>query len=329
MRRIGLAVALSLVLTLASLVSQAQEQQTGKMSRVGRLTPTTAAISTEANDGFREGMRALGWAEGKSYAIETRYADGVAGRLPGLAAELVRLNVDVILAGSIQGALAAKNATATIPIVMVTSGDPVALALVASLARPGGNVTGVTVLGQELSAKRLELLKEVVPSTNRVAVLCDPTVPDTAPTVNRVRETAQALGVQLRVWEIRDPSELEKAFAAMSSERLGALLVLPDILLNQYRRRIVQLANNNRMSVVYPFREHVEAGGLMFYGATFREMYRRAASHVDKILKGAKPADIPVEQPTKFELVINLKTARALGLTIPQTLLLRADQVIQ
>src|SRR5262245_32179295 len=252
-------------------------------------------------------MRALGWAEGKNYMIETRYADGVAARLPGLAAELVRLNVDVILAGSIQGALAAKTATATIPVVMVTSGDPVALSLVASLARPGGNLTGVTVLGQELSAKRLALTKEVVPGANRVAVLCDPTVPDTAPTLSRVRETAQALGVQLRVWEIRHPSELEKAFAAMSSERLGALLVLPDILLNQYRQRIVQLANNNRMAAVYPFREHVEAGGLMFYGATFREMYRRAASHVDKILKGAKPADLPVEQPTKFEFTSSQK----------------------
>src|SRR5262245_21987179 len=171
----------------------------------------------------------------------------------------------------------------------------------------------------ELSAKRLELIKEVVPGANRVAVLCDPTVPDTAPTVNRVREAAQALGVQLRIWEIRDPAELEKAFVAVSSERLGALLVLPDILLNQYRQRIVQLANNNRMSAVYPLREHVEAGGLMFYGATFREMYRRAASHVDKILKGAKPGDLPVEQPTKFELVINLKTAKALGLTIPRS----------
>ena len=306
-----------------------QAQQSAKIPRIGRLSPTSASIGADGREGFQQGMRDLGWVEGKNFTIENRFAEGNPSRLADLAAQLVRLNVDVIVAGSSQGALAAKKATSTIPIVMVMGGDPVTLGFVASLARPGGNLTGVTALAQELSAKRLELITEAVSGVDRVAVLSDPTYPDSGPTVKRVKEAARVIGVRLHVVEIRDPAELGKAFATMNGEHSGALMVLPDIILNQHRKRIVELAAKNRLPAVYPFREYVDAGGLLFYGASFRDMYRRAATYVDRILKGAKPSDLPVEQPTKFELVINLKTAKALGLTIPPSLLIRADQVIE
>jgi putative tryptophan/tyrosine transport system substrate-binding protein len=304
-------------------------QPAGKTVRIGRLSPLSAEADVPLLAAFRRGMRDLGWVEGEKFLIETRYADGNPNRLPEIAAELVRQRIDVILAGSNPGALAAKNAAGMIPIVMVTTADPVGGGLVASLARPGGNLTGVTALGQGLSAKRLELLKEAVPGVTRVAVLTNPASPNTGPFVKESAGIARALGVQLQLVEAHDPSEFETAFATMSTQHAGGLMVLADVTFITHRKRIVQLAAISRLPAVYGERDFVDAGGLMFYGASLTDMYRRAAVYVDKILKGAKPADLPVEQPTKFELVINLKTAKALGITIPQSLVQRADEVIQ
>ena len=307
----------------------AQDAKPGKMARIGRLSPLSAASDMPNLGAFRKGLRDLGWVEGKDFALETRFADGKTERLPELAAQLVREGVDVILAGSTPGVLAAKRATSTIPIVMVTTGDPVGGGLVASLAHPGANVTGVTALAQVLSVKRLELLKETVSGATRLAVLANPTSPYTEPFLKERDSAAHALGLQLQVVEVHDPAKLEQAFAAMARERAGALLVLTDVMFINQRRRIVELAAKSRLPAIYPEREFVSAGGLMFYGASLVDMYARAAAHVDKILKGAKPADLPVEQPTKLELVINLKTAKALGRTIPSSVLARADQVVQ
>jgi len=306
-----------------------EAQQTGKISRVGRLSPVSASVDAPLLAAFRQGLGDLGWVEGRNITFETRFAEGRADRLPELAAELVRLNVDVIVSGATPGALAAKNATATIPIVMVTTGDPVASGLISSLAKPSGNLTGLTVRGRELSAKRLQLLKEAFPRVTRVAVLSNPTNPETEPMVKGLEVAARSLGVQLRVLEVRDPTEFAKAFAAISRERAGAIMVLTDLLFNTHRRQILELAAKSRLPATYGFRQDVDAGGLMFYGAALADMYYGAATYVDKILKGVKPADLPVEQPTKFELVINLKTAKALGLTIPPSMLARADRVIE
>jgi putative ABC transport system substrate-binding protein len=313
----------------APLILVAQDAKPGKMARIGRLSPLSAASDIPNLGAFRKGLRDLGWVEGQDFALEARFADGKPERLPELAAELVRERVDVILVGSTQGALAAKRATSTIPIVMVTTGDPVGGGLVASLAHPGANVTGVTALGQVLSGKRLELLKETVPGVTRLAVLANPTSPYTEPFLREREGAARALGLQLQVVEAHDPPRLEQAFAAMARERAGALMVLTDVMFINHRRRIVELAARSRLPAVYPEREFVGAGGLMFYGASLVDMYTRAAVHADKILKGAKPADLPVEQPTKLELIINLKTAKALGLTIPPSVLARADEVVQ
>ena len=304
-------------------------QPAGKAVRIGRLSPLSAEADVPLLAAFRRGMRDLGWVEGETFFIETRYADGNPNRLPEIAAELVRQRVDVILAGSNPGALAAKNAAGTIPVVMVTTADPVGGGLVASLARPGSNLTGMTALSQGLSAKRLELLKEAVPGVTRVAVLTNPASPNTGPFVKESAGVARALGVQLQLVEAHDPSEFETAFATMARKHAGALTVLADVTFITHRKRIVELAAIGRLPAVYAEREFVDAGGLMFYGASLSDMYRRAAVYVDKSLKGAKPADLPVEQPTKFVLVINLKTAKTLGLTIQQSLLLRADEVIQ
>jgi len=306
----------------------AEAQQPGKIARIGRLSPLSAPADAPIREGLRQGLRDLGWVEGQNLTIENRFAEGNVRRLAELAAELVRLKVDVIVTGSVPAAAAARNATTTIPIVMVMTGDPLASGLVPSLARPGGNLTGMTALGLELSAKRLELLKEAVPDVTRVAVLTDPAFPDSGPSVKRLEGAARALGMQLRIQEVRDPSEFEKAFADMSSERAGALMVQGDPILYTHRRRIVELVAKSRLLAMYAMREYVDAGGLMFYGASLPDMHRRAATYVDKILKGARPGDLPIEQATKFELVINLKTAKALGLTIPTSLLHRADQVI-
>ena len=305
----------------------AEGQEAGKGPRVGFLGPRTRADAAPYLDAFLVGLREIGWVEGKNIFIEYRWAEGRQERLLALAAELVRLKVDVILAGPTSAAVAAKNATNTIPIVTTSAGDP-GVGLVASLARPGGNVTGLS-FGVEMATfgKGLELLKEAVPKVRRVAVLSNPANPAHALAIREV--AARSVGVQLQLLEARGPNEIDRAFAAMAQERAGALLVLADSTFGFHRTRLRDLAAKGRLPAMYGLREHPEIGGLMSYGADNRDNFRRAATYVDKILKGAKPAELPVEQPTKFEFVINLKTARALGLTIPPSLLQRADQVIE
>ena len=317
--RAALAAALALGLLAAPLAAPAQHPP-GKTARIGFLARVSAPF-----DAFREGLRELGYVKGQNIAIEYRSADGKDERLPGLAAELVRLKVDVIVAASPPATEAAKQATRTIPIVFTVSGDPVAEGFVASLARPGGNLTGLATIGPELLGKQLEMLKTVAPKVSRVAVLQSPGQQGQ----RQAEDAARALGVQLQVLKARTPSEIEAAFAAMSRQRAGGVLVMRDALFLAQRAQIVALAAKSRLPAVYGFREQAEAGGLMAYGASTPQLFRRAATYVDKILKGAKPADLPVEQPTKLELVINLKTAKTLGLTIPPSLLGQADQVIQ
>lgn len=320
---------LAVVLAILIAPVPVDAQAPGKIVRIGRLSPLSAETDSPNLEAFRKGLRELGWVEGKTFTIESRFADGKSERLPELAAELVRQRVDLILTGSNPGALAAKKATATIPIVMVTTGDPVGAGLVASLARPGGNVTGVTALGQMLNAKRLELIKEAVPGVTRVAVLTNPRSTYTAPFLQERESMVRRLGLQLPVLEAADPGSFEKAFAALATDRAGALLVQTDAMFITYRRRIVELAAKSRVPAVYGDREFVDAGGLMFYGASLAHLYHDAASYTDRILKGARPADLPVEQPTKIELVINLKAAKALGLTIPPSVIGRADHLVE
>jgi putative ABC transport system substrate-binding protein len=281
-------------------------------------------------EAFRQGLRELGYVEGQNIVIEYRYAEGRDDRLADLAAELVRLKVDVIVAVSGVGTRAVQHATRTIPIVMAGASDPVGEGLVASLARPGGNTTGLSLLSAELPGKRLEILKETVPQSARVAVLTNLANPNHASVMHNLTGAAQALGLHLHVVELRRPDELDAAFAAMTRAGADALFVQGEpVLLDGLRGRIVDLAATSRLPAMYSWRMYVDAGGLMSYGPSLSDMMRRAATYVDKILKGAKPADLPVEQPMKFELVINLKTAKALGLTIPPTLLFQADEVIQ
>jgi putative ABC transport system substrate-binding protein len=304
-----------------------EAQEAGKAPRVGFLGPRTRADAAPYLDAFLIGLREIGWVEGKNIFIEYRWAEGRQERLPALAAELVRLKVDVILAGPTSAAVAAKNATSTIPIVTTSAGDP-GVGLVASLARPGGNVTGLSFSVEMATfGKGLELLKETVPKVRRVAVLSNPANPAHALAIKEV--AARSVGVQLQLLEARGANEFDRAFAAMAQERAGALLVMADSTFGFHRTRLRDLAAKGRLPAMYGLREHPEVGGLMSYGADNRDNFRRAATYVDKILKGTKPADLPVEQPTKFEFVINLKTAKALGLTIPQSLLQRADEIIQ
>jgi ABC-type uncharacterized transport system substrate-binding protein len=311
----------------------AAAQQPKKVHRIGYLAPTDQATESSRSEPFRQALRELGYLEGQNIAIEYRYAEGKADRFPELAAELVRLKVDIIVVGGGTIILrAATNATKTIPIVMTGSGDdPVEAGLVESLARPGGNVTGLTLLNRELGGKRLELLKEAAPKLARVAVLYDPT--QAGPT-REVKENlpvaARALALTVRSWEVRDADGLERVFGALSKERPNGLYVparTPLIRANE--KRIVGFASKSGLPSMYISREAVGAGGLMSYGADLVDTYRRVAIYVDKILKGAKPADLPVEQPTKFELFINLKTAKQIGLTVPQSMLYRADKVIK
>lgn len=305
-------------------------QQTGKVPRVGYLRLTSPADRPPLLDAFRQRLRELGWVEGQNIAIDYRFAEGRLDRLSDLAAELVRLKVDVIVSLGTQGVTAAKKATDTIPIVMIAVRDPIGIGLIASLARPGGNVTGVSgYAGLESVAKQLELLKEMVPKARSVAILSNPTNAYHQLAIKELNVAAQALGVQLQIVQARDASDLDGAFAAMAKERVGALLVLSDIMFNSNTTRLADLALSRRLPTANAVRESVEAGGLMSYGPSFVDSYRRSAAYVDKILKGTKPADLPVEQPTKFELVINLKTARAIGVTVPPTLLARADEVIE
>jgi len=307
----------------------AEAQPAGKVYRVGYLSASSSTANPRILEAFRQGLRDLGWVEGQNIVIEYRWAEGRFDRLPDLAAELVRLKVDVIVASPAAPALAAKNATGTIPIVFMGAGDPVGQGLVASLPRPGGNVTGLSYgVGPSIFAKDLELLKEAVPKVRRVAVLFNPASP-TQHIISEVKDAARSLGLQLQLVEARGPGDFDGAFAAMARERAGALFVVTDPVFSPHRARLVDLAIKNRLPTIFTQREDAEAGGLMSYGPRLSDLWRRGATYVDKILKGAKPADLPVEQPTKFELVINLKTAKALGLTIPPSLLARADEVIQ
>ena len=278
---------------------------------------------------FRQGLRELGYVEGQNIALVFPSGEVRPERLPHLAAELVSLKVDIIVAAGGPGVRAAQQATKTIPIVMPVINDPVAAGFVASLARPGGNITGLTLISSDLIGKRLELLKASVPRVSRIAVLFHPAIALVPPLMREMNVAARALGVQLQLLEVRAPEDFEMAFQAARRGGAGVLITLDDTFVFTHHARIVKLAAKNRLPAIYGFREFVDAGGLMSYAANLTGMYRRAATYVDKILKGAKPADLPVEQPTKFEFVLNLKTAKALGLTIPQSVLIRADQVIQ
>jgi len=322
---------LAVFILTASLAAEAQP--TGKIYRIGYLAAGWGSGTAYLRplEAFRQGLRELGWVEGQNVLIEYRFAEGRLERLPGLAEELVRLKVDVIAASPTPAALAAKNATRTIPIVGMSLTEPVGVGLVASLARPGGNVTGVAYgFDTDIFGKQLELLKEVIPKVRRVAVLSNPGNSPAQPLImSSVEGAARSLGLQLQLLEARGPGEFDSAFAVMAKERAGALLVTGDPMFFLHRARLAELAVKNRLPSMSTQGQWVEAGGLMSYGPSFPDLYRRAATYVDKILKGARPADLPIEQPTKFELVINLKTAQALGLTIPRSLLQRADQVIE
>jgi putative ABC transport system substrate-binding protein len=324
-RRFISAVTLSL---LASPLA-AEAQQAVKVYRVGFLGNSTAALEVNLVGPFREGLRDLGYVEGRNILIEYRWAGGKYERFPALIAELIALKADVIVTAGTPAALAVRKATTSIPLVMVAVGDPIGVGLVASLARPGGNSTGLTSIAPELEGKRLELLREVVPKLSHIAVLWNPDNSFHVGSLKETRAAAQVLGIKVQLLGVRVSEEFPAAFAAILRERPGALLMLADRLFLHNRARIVDFEAKHHIPGVYAYRELVEAGGLMSFGPSYAGMHRRAAYYVDKILKGSKPADLPVEQPTTFELMINLKTAKALGLTIPQSLLLRADEVIQ
>jgi len=324
MKRRFVACMTGLVLSILIALLAAEAQPRSTVPRIGILTPAAEA-STPLWEAFRHGLRDLGYVEGTTIVLEYRFAAGQNERLPVLAAELVQLPVDLIVTNSGAGAHAAKDATTTIPIVMATSGDLV----VASLARPGGNITGLTLMAPDLGGKRLELLKEALPHVSRVAVLQNAGDPRRQDALREIEAAARVLGLQLHTLTVRHPDELASVFAAMTSEGAEALLVPGDAVLWDHRTRVVALAAQYHLPAVYDAREYADAGGLMTYGPSVPDSYRRAAVYVDKILKGTKPADLPVERPVKFEFVINLKTAKALGVTIPPALLFQADEVIQ
>jgi putative ABC transport system substrate-binding protein len=309
----------------------ARAQQSGKMPRIGYLSPVDRRGGFFARDeAFQQGLRELGYVEGTNIAVEYRFADGKFDRLPALAAELVHLKVDVIVAVVTQASLAARDATKTIPIVMAGVSDPVGSGLIANLARPSGNITGTSSQTSEVVGKSLEFLKEAIPGAKSVAAFWNPANAVFQTRMLKEAETAAAaLSLQLKAFGARNTSELDAAFATTTQERADALLVLADPFLILHRKRIVDFALKQRLPAIYATKEHAAAGGLMTYGPNIEGQFRRAAAYVDRILKGAKPGDLPVEQPTQFELVINLKTAKALGITIPTTLLGRADQVIE
>jgi len=305
----------------------AAAQPSGQVYRIGFLS--TDPLPAQLWEALLDGLRERGYSEGRNLVFERRFSEGHAERFPALAAELVQLRVDCIIVPTTPAALAAKHATQTIPIVMTTAIDPVGGGLVASLARPGGNLTGLSVLAPELSGKRLELLQEVVPGTTRVAVLWNAANPANAAAWHETQAAAGALGLRLHAQEVRDAQDLESAFARMAQAHPEALLVLEDALINMHRPQIAEFVTQQHLPSVFVHREWVVAGGLMSYGPSLPDLFRRAATYVDKLLKGAKPADLPVEQPMKFELVINLKTAQALGLTIPPSVLFQADEVMR
>ena len=314
---------------LLALCSSADAQQLTKVPRIGYLIAVPGSAQSARTEAFRQGLREFGYVEGKSIVTESRSAGGKLNRLPALAAELVRLKVDVIVTAAPSVTRAAKEATVTIPIVMAFDNDPVGNGFVASLARPGGNITGLSTLRPEISGKQLELLKETVPRLSRVAVLGISTIPGQAQSLKETELAAGAFKVQLQYLDVLDPKDIETAFRAASKGRAEAVLALGGPVLNSERKQVVELAVKTRLPAIYNVTDFVEAGGLMTYGVNVSDLFRRAATYVDKILKGAKPADLPVEQPTKFELVINLKAAKQIGLTIPPNVLVRADRVIK
>jgi putative tryptophan/tyrosine transport system substrate-binding protein len=317
-----------LATVLLTAVPVAEAQQPAKVPRIGWLTG--GGVSAEASEAFRQGLRELGYVEGKNIVIEWRAAEGKRDRVSALADELVRLKVDVIVTGGATDTRAAKAATVTIPIVMTNDGDPVGSGFVASLARPGGNITGLSTLSPEISGKRLELLKEIVPKLSRVAVFGTSTSASNVRELKEVELAAGALGVKLQYLDVLASKDFETAFLAAAKQRSDAALMnVSGGIMGFQRKNVLELAVKNRLPVTYHRREYVEAGGLMSYGVNVLDLDRRAATYVDKILKGAKPADIPVEQPTKFEFIINLKAAKQIGLTIPPNVLARADKVIR
>jgi putative ABC transport system substrate-binding protein len=304
-------------------------QQQGKVWRVGFLWPTSASLSSQNAGAFLQGMRELGYVEGKNLVIEWRFADGKLERLPDLAADLVQLKVDVIVAVASPAIGAAQKATTTIPIVMAITGDPVGSGFVKSLARPGGNITGLSNMGGDTGPKLFDLLLTVLPKLSRVGVLVTPTSTTYRAISESVQAAAQKAGVKTLVAEASSSQEIDNAFSMMVREKADAVIVGSSSFLTQQRRQIAELALKYRLPSMFAIRANVEAGGLISYGQNIADDFRRSASYVDKILKGAKPGDLPVEQPVSFELVVNLKTAKAIGLTIPQSILLRADEVIQ
>ena len=305
----------------------ARAQQVAKVYRIGILETIPAAQNAANLDALCKGLRDLGYVEGRNLVIEYRSADGHPERFPDLASELVRLKVDLIVTRGTPAASAAKNATETIPVVMATMGDP--RAIVASFARPGGNITGVTTFSTELTAKRIELLKELVPNLSRVALLHNMGNPAVPPEWEETKTAARSLGLQAELFDVRSQGDLGRAFELAVRQHVDALVIGADGLTQLHKQTIVDLVSRNRLPAVYPAREFVEAGGLIAYAVNYPDLYYRFASFADKIFKGAKPGELPVEQPTKFELVINLKTAKALGLTIPQSVLLRANELIR
>ena len=331
-----MAVALTkLILIMAVCILNAplagEAQPARKVYRVGYLSTQSPSAEAAHLDAFRQALRDLGYVDGQNVGIEYRFAEGKLDRLAGFAAELVRLKVDVIVTGGSPGTRAALQATRTVPLVMTVVGDPIEAGFVTSLARPGGNVTGLTQMSPQLSGKRLELLKEIIPNVSRVAVFVDAVLraEQLSAPLQEARVAAGSLGLRLQSLEVRGPNpDWAGAFRAATSQGAGALMALPGPAVELHRKHVVALAAKNRLPAIYPTSEFVENGGLMSYGPDRVDLKRRAATYVDKLLKGAKPAELPIEQPTKFELVINLKTAKALGLTIPQSLLLRADRIV-
>jgi putative ABC transport system substrate-binding protein len=321
------------ILTFSALIfalcPTATAQQPTKIPRIGFLITSSPSAIAPRMDAFRQGLRELGYVEGKNIVLERRHGDGQSDRLPALAAELVTLKVDVIVTSGPTATRPAKSATSTIPIVMTFDDDPVGSGFVASLARPGGNITGLSTLSPEISGKQLELLKEIVPKLGRVAVIGTSTRKGTEQTLKEMEPAAKALGVKLQYLDVQNPKEIESVFLAASKGRADAVLVLQSPVFNSHRAQIAGLALKGRIPATYPRREFVEDGGLMSYGVSISDLDRRAAGYVDKILRGAKPAELPVEQPTKFELVINLKATKQIGLSIPPNVLARADKVIR
>jgi len=318
-----------LALGLGAAPRAAEAQQSTKVPRMGYLTATSLSVNAARVDAFRQGLRERGYVEGKNISIEWRSAEGKSERVPELATELVRLKVEVIVTAGSPATRAAKHATLTIPIVMAQDSDPVGNGFIGSLARPGGNITGLSTLAPEISGKQLELLKEIVPRFSRVAVLGTSTRPGNAQSLRATELVAAAFRVKVQYLDVLGPEAIDTVFREADKGRADAVLVLPSFVLNSHRKELIELAAKRRLPAIYDRQEFVEDGGLMSYSVSSIDLFRRAAVYVDKILKGAKPAELPVEQPTKFEFVINMKTAKALGLTIPPSLLLRADRLIE